>query len=204
MPYQRRGQTHAVCSLGGEVAPVSDFNGRWRDTPNGGVWHFNSSCRYHEETARHEKKAENPALHLLASRAKNLARETGTTLDFILHDPIGPRWIELLPLVEAFLKEHAHCVNCARGFRGTSDMQFDHIHPPRSKDDWARHNVRSIRILCGSCNNTKRQKSDADWVDEQYRWQVLDAKRGAEVASATSPPARWEQLPLMLTVPVRV
>jgi hypothetical protein len=200
VPYQRLGQTHAVCKLGGEEALIEDFNGRWRDTPNGTVWHFDASCKYHQETKRHQEKAENLALYVLRLRADTLARMTGTTRHWILYDKRGPCWFRLLPLLEAFLKQHAGCVNCGRSFDGARDTQLDHIHAPRSADDWARHHARNIRILCGTSNNGKRQKDDAFWVDEQYRWQLKDADRTDEqesVAQAQAEAERPRQLSLL-------
>jgi hypothetical protein len=182
MPYQRPDQTHALCKLGGETALVEDFNGRWRDSPNGTVWEFDTSCRFHQETKRHQDKSENLALHILTRRADDLARKTHTSRQWILHDKRGPCWIRLLPLLDAFLRQHAGCLNCGRPFEGTRDVQFDHIHPPRFPDDWARHHARNIRILCGSSNNGKRQKDDDVWIDEQYRWQLKDADREDEQA----------------------
>lgn len=177
MPYQRPGQTHATCKLGGESALIEDFKGRWRETPHGTVWEFDTSCRYHQETKRHQQKAENLALYVLNLRADTLAGKTETTRHFIKDDPRGPCWSRLLPLLEAFLKQHAGCVSCGRQFDAVRDTQLDHIHAPRSNDDWARHHARNIRILCGSCNNGKRQKDDVAWIDEQYRWQLKDADR---------------------------
>jgi hypothetical protein len=204
MPIQRPGQTHAVCKLGGESAPIEAFVGRWRKMPNGPVWHYNPSCRFHEETERHQAKAENLALHILHSRADSLARATGTTRNFILNDPRGPLWIDLLPQLNAFLEKHARCVNCHRTFDGTPDIQFDHIHPPRRRDDgvdWHRHCARNIRILCGSCNNGKRQKDDALWIDEQYEWQLLDAdRRERPMAESIIEQRPRQQLSLELTV----
>ena len=189
MPYVDPGQTHAWCKLGEHEALVDDFDGRWRETPNGSVWHIDPSCRFHKESKRHEDKHADLAWHILKSRAGNLARRTGTTLHFVLHDPRGPCWIRLLPLLKAFLAQHAdedaNCTSCGKRFsRETRDVQLDHIHPPRElpngEPDWARHCARNIRILCGSCNNGKSQKPDDVWIDEQYRWQCLDVNRAEE------------------------
>ena len=182
MPYIQPGQTHAWCKLGEHEALIGDFQGRWRErSPDEVVWEIDTSCRFHQETKRHEAKHADLPMYVLVCRADSLARRTGTTRNFILHDPRGPRWILLLPMLRAFIDEK--CVNCGRPFEkdDTGDVQFDHIHPPRKlpngEIDWARHCARNIRILDGSCNKSKQRKADDAWIDEQYRNQRLDAER---------------------------
>lgn len=176
------------------MALIDDFNGRWRETPNGTVWHLDPSCRLHQMSDRHRRKAANPALYILTSRADTLARKAGTTRNFILYDSRGPSWIRLLPLLDAFLKEHADCVSCGHKFDADRDTQLDHIHPPRSIDDWARHCARNIRILCGTCNGSKQRKADDVWVDEQYRRQLATAARSEEVAVVPEVPVQLSLL----------
>jgi len=201
MPYVEPRQTHAWCKLGEHRELVSEFLGRWRDKPDGPIWEIDSSCKFHQETQRHTEKHADLAWHILKCRADSLARRTRTTREFILRDTRGPTWIRLLPLIRAFLVEHGEecsddtvvCLSCGRPFGGvTSNVQLDHIHAPRDlpdgQVDWARHCARNIRILCGSCNNGKRRQQDDAWVDEQYRWQLLDADREDGVREALEKP----------------
>jgi hypothetical protein len=188
MPYTKPGQTRAWCKLGEHEAPVDDFRGRWRETPHGTVWHIDPGCKLHQETQRHEVKHDDLPMHVLLSRADSLARRTGTTREFILHDPRGPCWIRLLPMLRAFLAAE-NCVSCGKPFEAeTRDVQFDHIHPtrdmPNGEIDWARHCARNIRILDGSCNNSKGRRADEEWIDQQYRYQLLDADRTDGVLTA--------------------
>jgi 5-methylcytosine-specific restriction endonuclease McrA len=128
------------------------------------MWIYDRECRLCQQTKRVRAKHDDPVLALLLRRAGDVARRAGIKRQFVLEDL---NYWSLLPFLRAALSADGLCPNCGHEFNEERDVQFDHVEPPRHRQDFARLHARNVTILCGSCNNTKAAKAYADWLDDQ-------------------------------------
>ncbi len=148
------------CKRCGQWKHHSRFHAK--TTGNSTVARFSPVCRDCEQKDRNEKKNTNRPLAIIRQRAAVAARRAGESRDFFWQQ------MNYSALVERFRTElTVPCLSCGHTPRDEGDVQIEHIEPPRHQMDWARLHARNIRFLCGSCNRTKSDKANADWLDEQ-------------------------------------
>jgi hypothetical protein len=113
---------------------------------------------------RNEKKNADRPKAIIEQRARREATEAGETFDFLW---MQMNFRSLVPVLRALMTPEGLCQGCGHEFVNERDIQIEHLHPPRFKQDWARLHTRNIRLGCGSCNGTKGSKPFDQWLDEQ-------------------------------------
>lgn len=152
---------------------------------NSTIARFSPICRDCEQKARNEKKNEDRPLAVMRERARTAARKAGVSADFVWTQL---NYTALVPIYRASIGPEGLCLGCGHKPLHERDVQIEHCEPPRHRQDWARLHTRNIRLVCGSCNRTKGDKSFAVWLDEQ---------EGARVSNLAHPTAaKFMQLPL--------
>jgi hypothetical protein len=154
------------CKACGEWKHYSRFHA-WRDKRRSNATvavQFSPNCRDCEQKARNEKKNADRPKAIIESRAKTAAGKAGKSLEFFW---TSMNYRALVPYLRAMMTPEGLCQNCGHRFVNERDIQIDHIEPPRFETDWARLHARNLTLRCGSCNNTKGNKSFSDWLDEQ-------------------------------------
>lgn len=126
---------------------------------------FHAICKVCEQTRDVEIRSDDPATAIILSRAADRARISGVPRGFVMEKL--NYWSLVAPLRAILADPSAVCQNCGHTFDGRRDTQLEHIEPPRGPDDCARLHARNIRLLCGSCNNTKGKMPFAVWLDEE-------------------------------------
>jgi hypothetical protein len=99
----------------------------------------------------------------MENRAYAHAKKHGMTFDFIWNVML---WRTLVPVLRTMMTAEALC-GCGHRFDHERDIQLDHNEPPRFSGDNARMHARNITLRCATCNNTKSNKTLAEWLDEQ-------------------------------------
>jgi hypothetical protein len=98
-------------------------------------------------------------------------------------------WQTLLAEFRASLSTEGLCHSCGHPFENERDLQIEHREPPRHAQDWARQHAKNIALLCGSCNNTKRDKPFAIWLDEQEEARVANERHRKEASLLVPSPS---------------
>jgi len=104
-------------------------------------------------------------------------------------------WSSLVPEMRALMTDEGRCRSCGHAFVNERDIQIEHREPPRLRGDWAREHARNLGIFCQSCNNTKGDKSYAEWLDEQEEARLSNERHRSET-DATAAFVPWAQLTL--------
>jgi hypothetical protein len=140
---------------------------------------FNTLCKACEQIERNEKENDDRALWLIDRRAASHARRAGVTKAFFW---MNMSWRALAPVMRALMTPEGLCLDCGHPFLNERDIQIEHREPLRGPQDWARQHARNIGLGCGSCNNGKRGKPFARWLDEQEDARLAnESHRAAEV-----------------------
>ena len=117
------------------------------------------------------------AAKLIRQRASAHARVYGCTSTFLLYD-LG--WFKLEPLLAATL-ESRHCLDCGATIERERDVQIEHREPYRDRDDWARHHVRNLTLVCHRCNGGKGGESYAAYLDRRWEAQLAAVRVQLEI-----------------------
>jgi hypothetical protein len=152
------------CKVCGYWKHHSRFRSRQRKTPHGIMWHFDPVCKDCQQKERNEIKNADRPLALIRQRAATAAHKAGSTVEFFMTQM---NYQSLVPMMRAFLSNDATCVCCGHSFVGESDVQIEHVQPPRHDQDWARLHTRNIRLACRSCNNGKGKMPYLQWLDDE-------------------------------------
>ena len=125
---------------------------------------FRPMCKDCEQIERNERKNVDRASAIIDGRAARAARTAGVPKPFFW---INMNWQGLVDEMRPKMTPEARCLVCGHPFLNERDIQIEHREPLRHPQDWARHHARNISISCASCNQTKRDKPYAQWLDEQ-------------------------------------
>jgi hypothetical protein len=144
---------------------------------------FKSICKACEQKLRNAKKNADRPRAIIEQRAATAATKAGTSREFF--------WIEmnyqsLVPVLRALMTEEALCNGCGHKFLHERDIQIEHLEAPRSRQDWARLHTRNVRLFCASCNNGKKRKPFAHWLDEQEDVRLSNLQQAGMPSAASS------------------
>jgi len=131
---------------------------------HGSMSRFFPDCRDCETKQRNERKNEDRALWIMKERAREHARKTGVSFDFMW---MNMNWRALVPPFRAMMSKGALCLCCGHQFLNERDIQIEHNNPPRFLGDFARLHARNISLACASCNRTKSDAPYSEWLDQQ-------------------------------------
>jgi HNH endonuclease len=135
---------------------------------------FSPRCRDCEQKKRNEKKNTDRPKAVIEQRARSAASKASTSFDFFW---IQMNYRALVPELRALMTDEGLCKGCGHRFMNERDIQIEHIEPPRFEKDWARLHARNLRLVCGSCNRTKGNKPNSEWLDEQEGARLSNLKR---------------------------
>ena len=111
-----------------------------------------------ESTHPNEQKNGDRPLAIIWGRAQAAAQKAGKITKFF--------WVQMnyCALVKYL---QAGTLNCGHAFINESDIHIDYVIPPRHDQDWEQLHARNLYLCCGSCHETRGDKSFRDWLDEQ-------------------------------------
>jgi hypothetical protein len=145
--------------------------------------HFDPICRDCQQRERNERKNDDRPKAIIENRAAERASKAGVPKAFFM---VNMNWNSLIPEFRAMMSGEGRCTSCGHPFLHERDIQLEHREPPRSPTDWARHHARNIGIFCASCNNPKRNKPYAQWLDEQEECRLSNEAAGSLPPGAVS------------------
>jgi 5-methylcytosine-specific restriction endonuclease McrA len=132
---------------------------------HGGVRvYFDLDCLDCQQKIRNEKKNADRPLEIIKRRASHYARTCGVSFDFFW---INLNYRALVPIFRAMLTPEGLCTSCGHPFDNERDVQIEHREPWRHRQDWARWHARNCGIACTNCNNRKKGRSYAQWLEDE-------------------------------------